>query len=417
MVKCRNCDGTRLNAFLDLGTSPLSNAYIKQEDLAKPETWYPLRVLICEDCWLAQTEDFISGPDVFTPRYAYFSSTSDSWLVHSEKYAETVIKRFDLDEGSRVIEVASNDGYLLQFFSKAGIPCLGVEPTHDTAQSAKSRGIETLEVFLSTDTVNDVIEIGGLADLVIANNVMAHVPNIADFARALSLLLKPNGVLTVEFPTITMLINEGFFDTVYHEHFSYLSLHSIIEVLQRASLEVFDVEQLTTHGGSLRVYAQRIDSGSHNLQGSVQKHLAHEKAAGVLTLSYYSRLQSAAVVIKSNLLRFLLRIQESNLSIAGYGAAAKGNTLLNFAGVKADLLPYVVDRSPGKVGKYLPGSRIPILSVSELLERRPDNILVIPWNLVEEVTTQLRNDGLGDSALWRALPRLEEIAISTLQGK
>jgi SAM-dependent methyltransferase len=388
-VNCRNCQGSNLTRFLDLGTAPVSNGYLTKDQLSKSEEWIPLRVMICTDCWLAQTEDFITGLDVFTPDYAYFSSMSQSWLDHSAKYVAETVERFQLNETSFVVEIASNDGYLLSSVQQRGIPCLGIEPTASTAAAAREKGIETLEVFLNTTTAKGIVSSHGKADLVVANNVLAHVPDIVDFSKSLAFLLKPNGVLTVEFPRITTLIDQSQFDTVYHEHFSYLSLHSVISVFERADLEVFDVEELDTHGGSLRVFSQLRSLGKQGKSVSVDSVLAFELDRGIQTREYYSHIQSNAEKVKRKLLTVLLNAQQRNEIVAGYGAAAKGNTLLNYSGIRQDLLNYVVDRSESKIGKYLPGSRIPILNVDQIRESKPSTILVLPWNLYPEVQRQL----------------------------
>ena len=388
-MNCRNCQGADLTRFIDLGTAPVSNGYLTQNQLSESEAWIPLRVMICSDCWLAQTEDFVTGEEVFTDDYAYFSSMSQSWLDHAAKYVSQVVDRFQLNETSFVIEVASNDGYLLRSVQQRGIPCLGIEPTASTAAAARDKGIETLEVFLSGATAPNIVLNYGKADLVVANNVLAHVPDIVDFASSLASLLKPNGVLTVEFPRITTLIDQSQFDTIYHEHFSYLSLHSMMSVFGQAALEVFDVEEIDTHGGSLRTFSQLKNLGNHDKSESVDKVLMFELNRGVKTLDYYSNIQPIAEAVKQKLLTVLLKAKEQNESVAAYGAAAKGNTLLNFAGIRPDLLGYVVDRSESKIGKYLPGSRIPILNVGELRERKPAIILILPWNLHREVSQQL----------------------------
>jgi SAM-dependent methyltransferase len=367
----------------------VSNGYLTEEQLSESEVWIPLRVLICADCWLAQTEDFVAGQDVFTPDYAYFSSMSQSWLDHSAKYVDEAVERFKLDETSFVVEIASNDGYLLSSVQQRGIPCLGIEPTTSTAAAAREKGIETLELFLDTATATEILSGYGKADLVVANNVLAHVPDIVDFAKSLASLLKPNGVLTVEFPRITTLIDQSQFDTVYHEHFSYLCLHAAISVFDRAGLKVFDVEEIETHGGSLRVFSQLQSVGRHDISESVDSVLAFELERGVQTLDYYSHIQRNAEEVKRKLLTVLLNGKEENKNVVAYGAAAKGNTLLNFAGIRHDLLSYVVDRSESKIGKFLPGSRIPILEVDELRASKPATIVVLPWNLYREVSHQL----------------------------
>lgn len=408
-MKCRSCGTEDLARIIDLGTSPLSNGYITEDGLAASEVWLPLRVQVCLKCWLAQTEDFISETDIFTSEYAYFSSMSESWLQHASRFVDSVVARFNLDHRSHVVEVAANDGYLLRFFQTKGIPCLGIEPTASTAKVARQLGLEILEIFLDESTASDVVEGHTQADLVVGNNVLAHVPDIAGFARALRMLLKPDGILSVEFPSVTTLIDGSQFDTIYHEHFSYLSLTSVAHVFGESGLSVFDVEEIPTHGGSLRVYAQREDHGQRTVEPSVEQRMAYERFRGVNTVPYYMSLQAAADRIKRDLLNFLIDTIESGRSIAGYGAAAKGNTLLNYAGVRPDLLPYVVDRSPGKVGKYLPGSRIPILPVEAIQQHQPDRILVLPWNIADEVVSLLSVGGLKKSDVYRAVPRLEKL--------
>lgn len=408
-MRCRGCGSDKLTRFVDLGTSPVSNGYVTEERLAAAEVWLPLRAVICSECWLAQTEDFVGATDVFTPEYAYFSSMSESWLQHASNYVDAVAERFVLDGKSLVIEVAANDGYLLRFVKAKGIPCLGIEPTSSTANAARNLGLEIQETFLDEFTAEKVVSTHGRADLVVANNVLAHVPDISGFSRSLRKLLKPDGVVSVEFPRVTRLIDGNQFDTIYHEHFSYLSLTSVVFVFSRAGLTVFDVEEVPTHGGSLRVFAQRQDSGRRTVESSVDEILRFERSRGVDSVEYYMCLQPAADRIRRDLLRFLVDVAESGRLIAGYGAAAKGNTLLNYAGVRQDLLPFVVDRSPGKVGKYLPGSRIPILPVEALRASEPERILILPWNIADEVLTLLSSEGLHSVEVYRAIPRMERL--------
>lgn len=410
MVSCRNCRGDALDTFIDLGSSPLSNGYLDNEGLLKPEMWFPLSVQICTNCWLAQTRDFVGSTDVFTADYAYFSSMSSSWIEHSRKYVEAVAIQLQLNPTSFVIEVAANDGYLLQFVRRLGIPCLGIEPTNSTAAAARNLGLEILEDFLTTKLAEHINLEYGKADLVIANNVMAHVPDIKDFASSLFKLLKADGVLTTEFPRLSTLIDGAQFDTIYHEHFSYLSLQSVSDIFRRAGLRVFDVEEIPTHGGSYRVYAQPTDSGLREIRPSVDALLEFERNNGLLTLDYYRQLQGSANRIKHGLLDFLLHAMKRGQTVGAYGAAAKGNTLLNFAGVKSDLLPYVVDKSPGKVGRYLPGSRIPILAVEELYHRKPDLILILPWNIASEVSAELQLAQEWGARLFTPIPEIREMS-------
>lgn len=389
MVRCRNCADPLSLVVLDLGTAPPSNAYLSQDGLAEPEVWLPLRVMACQSCWLVQTQDVVGSADVFTDDYAYFSSTSQSWMEHARRYVASVVDRFGLGPASLVMEVAANDGYLLQFVQERGIRCVGVEPTSSTAAAARAKGLAVEQVFLGESTAREIVDRWGPADLVVANNVIAHVPDLNDFIKGLRALLGPGGVLTIEFPTVTNLVDQGLFDTVYHEHFSYFGLSSVVDALARRGLVVFDVEPIRTHGGSLRVFAQHAGTGRHPVRSVVAEVLAGEARAGVMTTDYYATLQSAAESAKMGLLEFLLDARRAGHVVAGYGAAAKGNTLLNFAGVRRDLLSFVCDRSPGKVGKFLPGSRIPILEESVLTECRPDVVLLLPWNLRGELEPQL----------------------------
>ncbi len=388
-MTCRNCHSEALVEFIDLGSAPISNAYLTEETLRLPEQWVPLKVLVCTECWLAQTEDHLTSGQIFTSDYAYFSSTSSSWLEHAKRFVADVTDRFDLNQSSMVIEVAANDGYLLRFVRDRGIPCLGIEPTASTASAGRALGLTMLEEFVGLASGTAIARQFGAADLVIGNNVLAHVPDVADFVGGLRALLKTDGVLSVEFPRLTSLVAGGQFDTIYHEHYSYLSLHSVESMFTREGLTVFDVEEIPTHGGSLRLFAQRSDTGVHSRESSVDEFVSYERAQGVTSVDYYSRLQGHAERIKDDLLRFLLDCKAAGKTVAGYGAAAKGNTLLNFAGVRPDLLPFVVDRSDSKVGRFLPGSRIPILAEEALRAEQPDFVLILPWNIATEVTQQL----------------------------
>ncbi len=375
--------------MMDLGTSPPSNSYLTPEMLDAPEKWYPLRVMVCEACWLAQTVDFVDREECFSASYSYFSSCSTSWVEHARGYVDSVVKRFGIGPTSTVLEIAANDGYLLQHFVARNVPCYGIEPTESTAAAARKKGIDILSDFFGLALAGDLVQSRGRVDLVVANNVLAHVPDINDFTGGIVEILSPGGVLTAEFPHLLQLLLRKYFDTIYHEHFSYLSLHSVIAVFARAGLEVFDVEQLETHGGSLRIYAKRMDDFLHPTTDRVAAWLETEKQAGLLDPEIYLSFPRHAQEIKNNLLSFLLRVRSGGASIAAYGAAAKGNTLLNYCGVRRDFLPFVVDRSPGKIGKFLPGSRIPVHGESELQKARPDYILILPWNLREEITSQL----------------------------
>lgn len=406
-MKCRHCDKTLKLRVLDLGTAPPSNAYLSAEDLSAPELHLPLRLLVCTSCWLVQTEDFAGREALFTNDYAYFSSMSSSWLGHAQAYAESMQQRFSLSAESLVAEVASNDGYLLQYFLGAGIPCYGVEPTSSTAAAARKKGIETLGEFFGTDLAHKLASAERTVDLVAANNVLAHVPEINDFVAAFAALLKPQGVATFEFPHLLRMVEGCQFDTAYHEHYSYLSLLSVQRVFSANGLSIFDVELLTTHGGSLRVFAQRSDTGERLTLSSVHAVLDSERRAGMESEPFYSCLQGEAERIKNELLTFLIDAKRNGFNVAAYGAAAKGNTLLNFSGVRQDLINFVVNRSPGKEGRYMPGSRIPIVSESHLKAARPDYIVLLPWNLRAELMQQLNYGRDWGARFVTAIPRLE----------
>jgi SAM-dependent methyltransferase len=406
-MKCRHCGHGVTLPFCDLGTAPPSNAYLRAEQLDMPERHYPLRVKVCGHCWLAQTQDFAGAGELFDAEYGYFSSTSASWLAHARVYVEQTVQRFGLGHQSHVVEVAANDGYLLRHVQALGVPCTGIEPTASTAAAARALGLSIIQEFFGTALAARLHEHGLSADLMAANNVLAHVPDINDFVAGFSRLLKPLGVATFEFPQLLNLVRFNQFDTLYHEHFSYLSLTAVQRVFQANGLQVFDVEELPTHGGSLRVYAQRSDSVPHPVAAAVTTQLRAEEAAGIETPAFYAGLQGAAEGIKNALLRFLLEARRDGLKVAAYGAAAKGNTLLNFAGVRPDLLPYVVDRSPGKVGRYLPGSRIPIVTEDHLRVDRPDRILILPWNIAQEVTGQLAYARDWGAQFVKAVPAME----------
>jgi len=388
-VNCRHCGAALYRPFLDLGAAPPSNAYLTVDTLHAPEQWFPLRVMVCEQCRLVQTEDFSRADALFAADYAYFSSFSDTWLTHAKHYVQSMIARFALGPHSKVVEIAANDGYLLQYIHKAGIPCLGVEPTAGTAKAARQKGLEIVQDFFGEHLARTLAVKGHAADLIAANNVLAHVPDINDFVRGFTTLLKPQGVATFEFPHLLKLVEENQFDTIYHEHYSYLSLTAVETIFASQGLAIFDVEELPTHGGSLRVYAQRTDLGSHGRSDRVEALLKEEKAAGMTGTDFYTGLQGKAEQVKDDLLLFLIEAKRKGLSVSAYGAAAKGNTLLNFAGIRPDLIPYVVDRNPAKQGKFMPGSRIPIVDETHLQHNRPDRVLILPWNLRDEVMRQL----------------------------
>jgi SAM-dependent methyltransferase len=406
-MKCRHCGAPLEHTFLDLGSAPPSNAYLTQADLRKPERYYPLKLRVCTDCWLVQTEDYARPDELFAPDYAYFSSTSSSWVAHARRYCETITKRLGLGVDSFVIEIASNDGYLLRNFVAAGIPCLGIEPTASTAAAAKAAGVPVLREFFGEGLGKRLAMEGKQADLIIGNNVFAHVPDINDFTRGMKAALKAGGVITLEFPHIMRLIQHGQFDTVYHEHFSYLSLHTAIRILRQAGLRVFDVEEIPTHGGSLRVLVCH-DNDAAVGSPAVAQLIEEEERRGLRSLAAYIEFQPRADRIKNDLLFFLIEQKRLGKKLAGYGAAAKGNTLLNYAGVKADLLPFVCDAAPSKQGKFMPGNRIPILNPDMLFSYVPDTVLILPWNLVEEVVRLLRPKLPSGTKFVTAVPALEQ---------
>ena len=408
-MKCRHCGEELTLRFIDLGSAPPSNAYLTIDQLNAPEKWYPLRVLVCTHCWLVQTEDYANRNELFDQNYAYFSSYSTSWLNHAEKYVSTIVTRFDLGKNSLVVEVAANDGYLLQYIKVRGIPCYGIEPTASTAVVAKNKDIKIIEEFFGSQLADRLASQGNQADLIIANNVLAHVPEINDFVRGFSLLLSPNGVASFEFPHLKQLVDNNQFDTIYHEHYSYLSLLAVEKIFLTNGIKIFDAEEIPTHGGSLRIYAQRLDTGMKKETSRLVSLRNKEHGAGIATVDFYLGFQSKANRVKNDLLSFLLDAQRKNHKVIAYGAAAKGNTLLNYAGVRSDLVTYVVDRNPAKQGKYLPGSRIPIVSEDRLCTDRPDIVLILPWNLKEEIVSQLAYIREWNGTFVTAVPKLSKM--------
>ena len=404
---CRLCGASLTHTFVDLGMSPLCESYIAAEQLDEPETFYPLHVRLCGSCLLVQLPAYVSGEHIFS-EYAYFSSYSDSWVAHAERYAHAMIGRLGLTADSLVTEVASNDGYLLQHFAAAGIPVLGVEPAANVAEAARSRGIRTEVKFLGPQTGQEIAHRYGQADLVAANNVFAHVPDIRGFAAGLRALVKDTGVVTLEFPHLLRLIERRQYDTIYHEHFSYLSLLTAAHALGTAGLRVVDVDELGTHGGSLRVYA-RPEQAAGEPTARVKAVLDEEESAGLHTVAGHEGFADDVLQIKSDLLTFLLTAAREGRSVAGYGAPGKGNTLLNHCGIRADLMAYTVDRSPQKQGKFLPGTHIPIHAPERLAETKPDYVLVLPWNLKEEISLQLEYVRSWGGQLVFPIPALEVI--------
>jgi SAM-dependent methyltransferase len=407
-MKCRHCSFEVEQSFVDLGASPPSNSYLTVNALSAPEIYYPLRVFVCTNCWLVQTQDFARADELFGCDYAYFSSVSQSWLKHAASYTHMVTGRLGLSENSFVIEVAANDGYLLKNFVAAGIPCLGIEPTESTAIAAEDVGVPVLREFFGTALAKDLAAQGKQADLIIGNNVFAHVPDINDFSAGLKAALKPGGVITLEFPHVMRLIEYTQFDTIYHEHFSYLSLHAVRHIFDSAGLRIWDVEELPTHGGSLRVYGCHVEDVRAEAE-NISRVLAEETRRGLLDSAIYRNFQPRADLLKNELVAFLIDKKRAGKSVAAYGAAAKGNTLLNYGGVKQDLLPYVCDAAFSKQGKYLPGTHIPIVPPAVLRERKPDYVLVLPWNIAKEITAEHSYVRDWNARFVVAVPQLREI--------
>jgi len=405
-MNCRHCCKPLEHTFLDLGCAPPSNAYLTSDDLALPEKYLPLEVKVCDRCWLVQTEDQVEAGELFSQDYAYFSSTSTTCLAHAARYAEEMTHKLGFGPSSMVVEVASNDGYLLKNFVAAGIPCLGIEPTDSTAEAAEKLGIPVLREFFGERLGKQLAAEGRQADLVIGNNVYAHVPDIDDFTRGLSLALKPGGTITLEFPHLMRLIEHTQFDTVYHEHFSYLSLFTVSRIFEAAGLRVWDVEELPVHGGSLRVYGCH-EHDHRETSPAVDALLRREGDGGLRTLTTYFGFQARADQVKTDLLAFLVEQKRAGKKVVAYGAAAKGNTLLNYAGVKPDLLPFVCDAAVAKQGKYLPGSHIPILPPSVLARESPEYVLILPWNIADEVRQQNTDLAERGARFVTAIPRLE----------
>jgi 2-polyprenyl-3-methyl-5-hydroxy-6-metoxy-1,4-benzoquinol methylase len=388
MSSCRICASPLTCTFADLGMSPLANSYIKPEQLKAMEPYYPLHVYVCHRCLLVQLEEFESPQHIFSD-YAYFSSYSTAWLEHARQYTELMIQRFGFGPQSQVVEIASNDGYLLQYFRDKNVPILGIEPASNVASVAREKGIPTKDLFFGAETARQLKDEGYAADLLLGNNVLAHVPDLLSFVEGLQILLKPTGVITLEFPHVMQLIRQRQFDTIYHEHFSYLSLFVIEKVFERFDLAVFDVEELWTHGGSLRIYGKHREDASKPVTARVADLRTAEEQAGLQELNTYTRFSEQIKEAKCDVLDFLIHIRRAGKRVAGYGAPAKGNTLLNYCGIGPELISYTVDRSPHKQGTYLPGSRIPVYSPERISTDRPDYVLILPWNLRDEISTQM----------------------------
>jgi SAM-dependent methyltransferase len=386
--RCRFCDSGLRFTLVDLGMSPLCESYVTSERLNRAETFYPLHVYVCDRCFLAQLEEYVAAEEIFT-EYAYFSSYSDSWVEHARQYALSVAKRFGLGPRSLVVELASNDGYLLQHFLPLGVPVLGVEPAANVAQAAVAKGVPTVVQFFGTATARQMVEQGTRADLIVGNNVLAQVPDLNDFVAGTSILLKPGGVITMEFPHLLELIRQNQFDTIYHEHFSYFSFLTAERIFARYGIVLFDVEILPTHGGSLRIFGRHADDPTKPVTAAVQSLKAAEHAAGMERIETYATFSEHVKETKRRLLEFLIAARREGKQVAGYGAPGKGNTLLNYCGIRTDFIDYTVDRNPYKQGRFLPGTRIPIFAPEKIRETRPDYVLILPWNLKSEIMKQI----------------------------
>jgi hypothetical protein len=388
-MQCRFCKTELEHVFIDLFNSPASNSFLTKEQLNEPEIFYPLKVYTCTNCFLVQVDEYKKSATIFNNEYVYYSSYSTSWLAHAKQYVETMTARFGLNESSQIMEIASNDGYLLQYFKQRNIPVLGIEPTANTAKVAEEKGIESIIDFFSMQLANTLAAKGVQADLLLGNNVLAHVPDINDFVGGMKIALKPEGVITMEFPHLMQLVKNNQFDTIYHEHFSYLSFYTVKQIFEAQGLELFDVDELPTHGGSLRIYAKHKEDGSKNISDNVHHLLKKEEENGMLQLSYYNNFQQKALDIKLSLISFLVQQKKVGKKVAAYGAAAKGNTLLNYCGIKNDLIDFVVDANPHKQNKWLPASHIPVVHEEHLKQMKPDYVIILPWNLKDEISKQL----------------------------
>lgn len=407
-TRCRHCGASLTHSLIDLGFAPPSNSYLEVDGLNKGEIWLPLRVAVCDYCWLVQTEDFASPSELFAPDYAYFSSTSKSWLQHSLEFFTGAVERFSIDHESFVVEIGSNDGYLLSHFVESGIPCLGIEPTRASAEAAMRLGVPVCVEFFGPELAERLASDGPLADLIVGNNVFAHVPDINGFTAGMKTLLKQGGVISLEFPHLFSLIRDGQFDTIYHEHFSYLSLFTVTKIFQSQGLKVLDVDFLVTHGGSLRVYGTHLED-SRQATHEVARVIEMEKRAGLFDLEVIEGFQERSNSVKYQLLNFLIDEKLAGRRTVAYGAAAKGNTLLNFAGVGVDLISACFDAAPSKQGKLLPGSHIPILAPPSDLQLDADNVFILPWNLADEIVPILRSNARNESAYYVAIPELRSL--------
>jgi hypothetical protein len=405
-MKCRFCKTELNDVFIDLLNAPASNSFLSLEELNEPEIFFPLKVYTCHNCFLVQLDEYKKSGDIFNNEYVYFSSFSKSWLDHAKKYTEMMVNRFGFNQQSLIVEIASNDGYLLQYFKEKNIPVLGVEPTANTAEVARGKGIESINDFFGTRLAKEMAAKNIKADLLLGNNVLAHVPDIVDFVAGMKMVLNESGIITMEFPHLMQLIDNNQFDTIYHEHFSYISFYTVNQIFKSQDLELFDVDEIPTHGGSIRIYAKHKND-SRPISFNVQALLEKEKQKGMLDSGYYSNFQQKALKVKLDLLNFLIKQKESDKAVVAYGAAAKGNTMLNFCGVKNDLIQYVVDANPHKQNKFLPASHIPVVNEDFLKNDRPDYVVILPWNLKGEVSEQLNYIKSWNGKFVTAIPSLE----------
>jgi len=388
-MQCRFCKTPLEHVFIDLVNSPASNSFLTSEQLNEPEVFFPLKVFTCHQCFLVQVDEYKKSDAIFDSDYVYFSSYSTSWLAHAKAYTHMMTDRFGYNRDSLVVEVASNDGYLLQYFHQQGIPVLGIEPTANTAAAAREKGVESVVDFFGVRLAHELVAKGIRADLLLGNNVLAHVPDIVDFVGGMKILLKENGVITMEFPHLMQLVDNNQFDTIYHEHFSYLSFYTVKRIFESQGLEMFDVQEIPTHGGSLRIFAKHKEDTSKEISSNVASLLMKETEKGITRLTYYDNFQQRALKVKLDLTDFLIRQKRAGKKVAAYGAAAKGNTLLNYCGIKCDMIDFVVDANPHKQNKYLPASHIPVVNESQLSLMKPDYVIILPWNLTDEITRQL----------------------------
>lgn len=409
-MHCRFCKTELTEVFIDLINSPASNSFLTAEELNEPETFYPLKVYTCSKCFLVQVDEYKKSDAIFDSNYVYFSSFSTSWLQHAKAYTDKMTERFGFNSQSLVIEIASNDGYLLQYFKQKSIPVLGIEPTANTAEAAKEKGVDSVVDFFGTTLATKLFSEGVKPDLLLGNNVLAHVPDIVDFVKGMKIILKENGVITMEFPHLMQLIDNNQFDTIYHEHFSYLSFYTVKQIFESQDLEMFDVEELPTHGGSLRIYAKHKADETKAISDNVANLLTKEIEAGLANLSYYRNFQDKALKVKLDITDFLIQQKRAGKKVAAYGAAAKGNTMLNYCGIKNDLIEFVVDANPHKQNKFLPASHIPVVNEQFLKDAKPDFVIIFPWNLKTEITNQLAYIKEWGGKFVVAVPELQVIA-------